>query len=303
VLLIDLSPEGAREARDLLASEPAFRVQAARSLEQAHELLVGDSFDAVLVDYDLWNEEQAHLVRFMREERGDVAVVLLTDGQNDLEALPALKLGAHDFVSRRNLDRAQLAARIFVAVEESRTVRRRDTMVRWLEREARTDHLTGLFNRRTFDERLREACEEGRRENAPVTLVLIDIAGTRMVNESHGHEAGDAMIRRAAWSIARSTRAVDFGARLGGDDFAVIIAGEGLDVGLRIARRIAHEVERLNASSSEIPVSLAFGVASGTGCGPQELFAAAEQQLVRRPAPRALVTPLPVAEDDGPSVA
>src|SRR6185436_12084788 len=134
----------------------------------------------------------AELVRYVREKHSDVAVVLLTSGENEREALPALKLGAHDFLSKQHLtDGEQLAARLLGAFDESRTLRRRDTMVRWLEREARTDHLTGLHNRHAFDEKLRDACTAARETNGPVTVVMVDLCGTRLVNEVHGHDIGD----------------------------------------------------------------------------------------------------------------
>ncbi|MFN0147749.1 MAG: GGDEF domain-containing protein [Dehalococcoidia bacterium] len=307
VLIVDQSLEDTRIVRDLLQGEPDLRVHAARDASDARELLTSGSFDALLLDHALWCDDSAGLVPYIRECRPDMAIVLLTSGENEREALPALKLGAHDFISKKSLERGQLVARILGAVDESRTVRRRDTMVRWLEREARTDHLSGLYNRRAFDDELRSACALAKENDTPVALIFIDITGTRMVNEAHGHEAGDAMIRRASAAIARSLRAVDFAARVGGDDFAIIVPGGTLDLAKRIARRIAHEVERLNQEEwgRDIPVSLTFGVTSGAGCEPAQLMAAGEQQIgTRSLAPRQFVVPPPVREEsDGPSVA
>ena len=306
VLVISVDPEDSRIIRDLLQGEADFRVNAARDHAEARDLLKDGGFDAVVVDAETWCDDPERLAQYIRDERPDLAVVLLVDGEDDRMALPALKLGAHDFVSKRTLDRGQLVARLIGAVDESRTMRRRDTMVRWLEREARTDHLTGLFNRRAFDEQLREVCARAKEEGTAVAVVVMDITGTRMVNDVHGHDAGDSMIRRAAAGIARCLRAGDVAARIGGDDFGVIVPGGSLDLGKRIARRIAHEIERLNAGewAREIPVSLAFGVASGVACDPGELFAAGEQQLLSRPHQRALITPFSRNEDtDGPSVA
>ncbi len=83
---------------------------------------------------------------------------------------------------------------------------------------------------------------------------------------------------------------VDTAARIGGDDFGIIVPDADLAVGRLIARRIAHEIERLNATdwADQLPVTVTFGVATGIGCEPTELFAAADQQLsdykTRRPA-------------------
>lgn len=306
LLLVERSQADAAVVAGLLAAQPEFRLQQASDVAAAVRLLDGHGVEAALISQDLWEDEGGELARFLREQRPDVAVVLLTSGEREREALPALKLGARDFVSKRHLDGEQLAARVLGAVAESRALRRRETMVRWLEREARTDHLTGLFNRRAFDERLREACAAARGARAPITLVLMDITGTRTVNEAHGHEVGDAMIRRAATAVAHCIRASDFAARVGGDDFGLILAGSDLDEGRRVARRVAQEIERLNAEewSDEIPVSVVFGVATGRGCEAAELLAAGEAQLGRdrgRPLP---ARPQALWEENGgPSVA
>lgn len=158
VLIIDPNVEDVRRVRELLQSDGSFVSHSSRTVEEAQELLEGGMFDVALVDSTTWTTEGADLARHLRERRNDVAVVLLTNGENEREALPALKLGANDFVSKAHLeDGSQLVLRIEGAFEENRSLRRRDTMVRWLEREARTDHLTGLFNRHAFDERLAQA--------------------------------------------------------------------------------------------------------------------------------------------------
>ena len=217
VLIIDPNVDDVRRVRDLLATGD-FVTHAARTADEGQMLLDGGLFDVALVDSETWTTEGSELVKHLRERRNDVAVVLLTSGENEREALPALKLGAHDFISKSHLeDGEQLALRIEGAFEENRSLRRRDTMVRWLEREARTDHLTGLFNRHAFDERLRDACSEAREERRPVTIVMVDIGDAHRERNSRTR-AGDEMIRRAANGISRCIRGTDTAARIGGDD-------------------------------------------------------------------------------------
>lgn len=307
ILVVDSAVGDVRSVCDLLRKNGEFLAHAARSVEEAQALLDEGVFDVALIDYSLWTERDNHLVRFLRERHSDVAVVLLTSGDDERETLPAMKLGAHDFLSKQHLaDGSQLEARILGAFEENRQLRRRDTMVRWLEREARTDHLTGLHNRHAFDDRLREVCEKARTTRSPVTLIVVDLAGTRTVNEAHGHEVGDAMIRRAASGISRCVRGADFAARIGGDDFGIILGDADMELGRLISRRIVHEIERLNADewAGEIPVTVSFGVASGVGCESHDLFNAADQQLSHHKAARPIISLFHGrGETDGPSVA
>lgn len=307
VLIVDQCVDDVRRVRELLHQSGDFVTHAARTIEEAKALLRDGSFDVALVDSGVWSDPSATLVQYLREHRNDVAVVLLTGGENERDALPALKLGAHDFFNKAHLeDGDQLVLRIVGAFEENRNLRRRDTMVRWLEREARTDHLTGLHNRHAFDERLQEVCDEARTDSRPVTLVMVDISGTRLVNEVHGHDAGDDMIRRTAAGISRCIRGLDFAARIGGDDFGVILPDGDLALGKLIARRIAHEIERLNGDewAEQVPVSVTFGVATGVNCDPGQLFAAADQQLSDHKSFRPVLS-LPRGREDsnGPSVA
>jgi CheY-like chemotaxis protein len=101
VLVIDDSVEDVRRVRGLLQEEGEFRLASARDVEEARGLLEGGNYDVALVDYRLWSDDNAGLVRFVRERYPDVAIVLLTSGDNEREALPALKLGATTF-SRSN---------------------------------------------------------------------------------------------------------------------------------------------------------------------------------------------------------
>lgn len=306
VLIIDEDVERIRAVRQLLESSPRFHAHAARGAQEAEGLLADGAFDVAIIAARLWLDPASPLAGLLRERRPDIAVVLLLDGQPDLEAVPSLKLGAHDFLTVGQFDAAQLALRLVAAVEENRTLRRRDTMVRWLEREARTDHLTGLYNRHAFDERLRDDCAARRGTREPITLILADLVGTRLVNQAHGHDVGDDMLRRAASAIAHSIRGGDFAARIGGDDFGVILPGADLAVGRLIARRIAQEVERRNLGewADLVPVSLSFGVATGVDCEPADLFAAADRQLAGRHRTAAVLSLLrPGGETDGPSVA
>lgn len=306
VLIIDEDVRHVRALRKLLDDSPRFVAHAARSVSEAERLLEDGAFDVALVSARLWLDPQAPIVRHLRERRPDIAVVLVLDDQLELEAVPALKLGAHDFLSLAHLDQPQLTLRLVAAVEENRSLRRRDTMVRWLEREARTDHLTGLYNRHAFDERLRDECSASSETRQPVTLVLVDLVGTRLVNQAHGHDVGDDMLRRAASAIVHCIRGGDFAARVGGDDFGLILPGADLSVGRLVARRVAQEVERRNLDdwAEFVPVSLTFGVATGVDCEPADLFAAADQQLSGRPRGATVLSLLRRhGPNDGPSVA
>ncbi len=307
VLLVDPRLDEVRRVFDLLQKGGEFHVHGARGAADARRELESGAFDVALIDFECWRGRAGALAAHLAEHHPDLTVVLLTSSENERDALDALRSGAHDFYSRAYLeDGEHLAARLLAAVAENRSLRRRDTMVRWLEREARTDLLTGLHNRRAFDERLPEVCSSALRDGNPVALILLDVVGTGVVNDVHGQEAGDGMIRRTALAIARSIRGGDFAARIGGDDFGIILADGEMDLARRVARRITHELDQLNAANEEgeIPVEVAFGVACGKRCSPQEIFSAADAELTGGRSGSAVVPLFAGRRDpDGPSVA
>src|SRR6187401_1841848 len=122
VLTIDPNVDDVRRVREALGNGD-FVTHAARTVDEGIDLLDGGMFDVALIDSGTWTAEGTDLARYLRERRNDVAVVLLTTGENEREALPALKLGAHDFISKVHLeDGAQLVLRIEGAFEENRSL-------------------------------------------------------------------------------------------------------------------------------------------------------------------------------------
>ena len=140
-----------------------------------------------------------------------------------------------------------------------RVIRRRaragtDAKLAHLEHAATTDPLTGLRNRRTFDDDLANALAKGR-----VCLVMLDLDGLKQTNERLGHAVGDERIRAVSAAL-RSADASALGYRLGGDEFAAILAGVGADAGHRFAHRV-QDAMRVQHGGDE--PSVAVGVAVG----------------------------------------
>src|SRR5918912_2654169 len=128
------------------------------------------------------------------------------------------------------------------------------------EEEAFTDHLTGLANRRRFERQLEREVSRTQRYGRPFCLLLLDIDNFKQVNDTYGHEAGDEVIRRLALTLQAGTRGIDLAARIGGEEFAVILPETDFEGGLDVAERLRLAVREVN-----IPlvgqVTASFGVA------------------------------------------
>ncbi|HYE13353.1 MAG TPA: diguanylate cyclase [Pyrinomonadaceae bacterium] len=106
------------------------------------------------------------------------------------------------------------------------------------EEAAFTDHLTGLANRRRFERQLEREAARTERYGHPFCLLLIDIDNFKEVNDTQGHDAGDEAIRRVGGAIQTATRGIDTCARIGGDEFAVILPETDIERGLEVAERL-----------------------------------------------------------------
>ena len=125
------------------------------------------------------------------------------------------------------------------------------------------DALTGLYNRGFYEIELQRLAN-GR--YFPVSVIMADIDGLKAVNDQMGHEAGDKLIKAAASVLADSFRADDVVARIGGDEFAVVIRGANADVMLNIVRRNLLTRQWIEHAGYRIPVSLSFGTATASCC-------------------------------------
>jgi diguanylate cyclase (GGDEF)-like protein len=128
------------------------------------------------------------------------------------------------------------------------------------EEAAFTDHLTGLANRRRFERQLEREVSRTERFGHPFSLLMIDIDNFKKLNDSFGHDAGDDAIRRISRVLREGTRGIDLAARIGGEEFAVLLVETNQQAGIEVAERLRVGIRGLNIPSGE-QVTASFGVA------------------------------------------
>jgi diguanylate cyclase (GGDEF)-like protein len=149
-----------------------------------------------------------------------------------------------------------------------------------LVKAADTDYLTGLLNRRAFDVEFRGQCDRALRAEVPLALATFDLDHFKQINDRYGHAEGDRVLRDFAELLERELRGGDTLARVGGEEFAVVLFGVGLAEGVGFAARIGGELQRIGAEQARA-LSTSAGVAalSAGKRDPSALLLAADRAL------------------------
>ena len=129
--------------------------------------------------------------------------------------------------------------------------------------EARTDHLTGLANRREFERVMEREVALGERHSRRLSVMMIDLDNLKRINDRQGHRAGDAALRLVAQQLQRVVRASDVCARVGGDEFAVAMPETSIERAREVAARLQNAIRHVSLSSkSPEPVEVSVGAAA-----------------------------------------
>ncbi len=297
VLVVDDDPAVVALLQNLL-KEQGHEVMVSRDGREALKHAIGSRPQMILCDWIMPEMDGLSLCRALREtdEGRQIYFLLLTGMEKDEHLVEAFEAGVDDFVTKPFSPRVLLARlsagqRVVHLQEEaardSQNLRRFATELavanRRLRQAALTDPLTGLPNRRYAMERIEQEWAAANRNQRPLSLMMIDLDRFKLVNDTHGHDVGDMLLRQTALLLRKAARTEDVICRLGGEEFLVISPDTPLMAATRLGDRLRKAIgdAPVVLGNLRYPVTVSLGVAERTPVMTRydELLKAADQVL------------------------
>jgi diguanylate cyclase (GGDEF)-like protein len=248
VLIVD-DDELVRMTLSVLVSSLGYHCLVAGDGVEAIAVLKSTPVDLVLTDIVMPGMGGLELLRHIREQHGETDVIIATGFHEKASYAEVIKAGAIDFI-KKPIDQAELEAKLARAIRER-------TLVRRLELLSKQDALTGILNRRAFDEMFSVEVERAFRQKYPLMLAIIDVDNFKEYNDRFGHQEGDKALINLAEIMKECTRvSVDMCFRLGGDEFAVLLPQASADQGTEIVQRILLSFIERNFGNTTLSIGL-----------------------------------------------
>lgn len=224
-------------------------------------------FDCILVSTTFTDFDPLRLCSQLRtlDRTRFIPIMLLADEGEQARLVRGLELGVNDYLVRP-IDPQELIARLATQVKRKRYNDHLRASVAQTIEMAVTDGLTGLHNRRYLDSHLATLFERAMSRRTPLSLMITDIDRFKSINDTYGHDVGDAVLREFAARLRRNVRGIDLACRLGGEEFVVVMPETDGNVASRVAERIRAEIANTpfvrDGNGGAIEVTASVGVAA-----------------------------------------
>ena len=225
------------------------------------------NYDLMIVSLGLKDYDGLRLCSQIRslERTRSVPILAVAEADNNARLVRGLEIGVNDYLIRP-IDKNEMLARVRTQIKKKRyTERLRDNVQMSIEM-AITDALTGLFNRRYMEMHLASLVEQAAARGKPIAVMILDIDYFKSVNDTHGHDAGDDVLREFSIRIRKAIRNIDLACRYGGEEFVIVMPETDMAVASvvaeRIRRRIATEAFAIQQGSKSLEVTISIGIAS-----------------------------------------
>ena len=280
ILLVEDNDIDAHLTQDILAewSVEQFHITHVTRLSEAFQYLGRERFDAILLDLSLPDGYGLPTLRQVQAANPTIPIIVLSGVSDQTLALQAVQDGAQDYLVKGQGQPELLARAIRYSIERKRAEERLTYLAQY-------DQLTGLVNRTLFRDRLIQAMARSKRLQQPLGLMLLDLDRFKQVNDTMGHDVGDHLLKAVADRLKDCVREVDTVARMGGDEFTIILEGLSCEQDITIiARRITDSLSEpflIQQQNASIGVSIGITVYPSDDHAIDELLKHADAAMYR----------------------
>ena len=246
----------------------SYRILHAKDGAEAWELLQRNAaIELVLTDIQMPHLTGHQLLVKIRKSDNarlrNLPVIVMTTADDNVDRNLAFLNGANDFITKP-IDELELQARVNMHYKLARTIRELEESRHRLAEQAMTDPLTKLHNRRAFFENGAKNLARARRHNGDLSVMLLDIDFFKKINDTHGHQSGDEALAAVATILSALARTEDTLARIGGEEFAMLLPDTNLLGTAVLAERVrvAIEKERFILGGKIVPITVSIGIAT-----------------------------------------
>jgi len=278
VLIIDSDQRHAERIKAYL--EPEHKVDILSQPADAVFQVAGASYELALISMSLDGFDPLRVCSQVRtvEQTRNLPIILMADEADKPRVVRALDLGINDFIYRP-VERNELMARVRTQIRRHRYAMELRESVNNTMAMAVTDQLTGLYNRRYFERHLNVLLGKAQEQERDLALMILDIDHFKAVNDSYGHDIGDAVLREFSARLRRNIRGVDLACRFGGEEFVVLMPDTDFSQADSVAERVRQSIaEKMFDVGAPRPLSVTVSV----GVSLNESLADTPESLIKR---------------------
>jgi two-component system cell cycle response regulator len=268
VLLVDDRPSSYERLKSTL--EKRFEVDVHSDPESALFHIADTPYDAVIISLSLRDYDGLRLCSQLRnlEKTRSLPIMIVADPEQDAKVMRGLDMGVNDYLMRP-IDPNELMARVITQVRRKHYADQLRESVEQTMEMAIMDGLTGLHNRRYFDTHVKTLTNQATSRGKTLSLVLTDIDFFKSINDTHGHDVGDDVLREFGDRIRRSVRGADLACRYGGEEFVLVLPDSDQDAAVAIAERLRARMDNdpipVSGGQKHLTITISLGVATVQG--------------------------------------
>jgi len=258
ILAIDDAPDSLLLLEFDLQAE-GYQVLTAEDGQTALALLSSENIDLILLDLYMPGMSGLETLQKIKSmpEYAEKPVIMLSASDDENEIVSALELGANDYITKPYIPKVLLA--------RLKTSLRLWEKTLTLENLAKTDFLTGLNNKRSFEDLTNKTFKHMSREQQDICVAIFDIDYFKQVNDNYGHDVGDDVLKVFATTLKTTLRDYDVIGRIGGEEFAVCMPNTNLQEGFNVCERFRESLEQLNyviSCGTKLSLTVSIGLST-----------------------------------------